>query len=73
MPPSPACWDRAQEAFPGWDIQPGADCGGPKEVMDAGRARRQLGLQLRPLRETLADMARCLVALGVARPLLKGA
>ena len=66
-PPTPT---RAQEAFPAWRIQPGADCGGPKEVMDASKAARELGLAPRPLRETLADMARCLVALGVARPQL---
>ncbi len=56
-----------QEAFPQWELPPG-EKGGGKPNCDNSKAAAQLGLQLTPLRETFVDMARTLVALGIAKP-----
>ena len=51
------------EAFPQARVQPGSAADTP-ERMDDSRLR-ELGLALRPVKETLVDMAAVLLALGL--------
>ena len=56
-----------QEAFPEYDIPPGEDKA-PEEKVDASRTEEDLGIVPTPLRETIVDMARTLIATGIAKP-----
>ena len=56
-----------QEDFPQWEL-PSGEKGGGQPNCDNSKAATQLGLQLTPLRETFVDMARTMVALGIAKP-----
>lgn len=60
----------AQEGFPEYEF---ADvrCMSDDRVLDHSKAKRELGIQLRPMQETILDMARCMYQLGVATPKLK--
>lgn len=58
---------RLQEAFPQFGIPAGEDKA-PEECIDASKTERELGLTVTPLRETIVDMARTLIATGIATP-----
>jgi nucleoside-diphosphate-sugar epimerase len=56
-----------QEAFPEYNIPAGEDKA-PEEKVDASRTEQDLGIVPTPLRETIVDMARTLIATGIAKP-----
>jgi hypothetical protein len=56
-----------QEAFPEYDIPAGEDKA-PEDSVDASRTEQDLGIVPIPLRETIVDMARTLIATGIAQP-----
>ena len=57
----------AQERFPEFEFEPGADLG-CTESLDNSKAEKELGLQLRPVKEAICDMAVTLIQLGLAAP-----
>jgi hypothetical protein len=56
-----------QEAFSEYDIPAGEDKA-PEEKVDASRTEEDLGIVPTPLRETIVDMARTLIATCIAKP-----
>ncbi|KAK9842312.1 hypothetical protein WJX81_005982 [Elliptochloris bilobata] len=55
------------KAFPNYTFPPGKD-EPPKVVIDNSKVLKELGMQLHPVEETFVDMARTLIALGIAKP-----